>query len=171
MDTFTAAERAAIMRRVRGKDTGPEMAVRRHDPPAWASATACIARICRASPDLVFPCRGKALFVHGCFWHGHGCRAGRNRPSSNRAYWIPKLDRNKARDAANRRRLRALGWDVLTVWECQLKETERLRRRIGKFLDTGAGGRGLARHSIPGATVGELKPIPRRARNSRNWLR
>jgi DNA mismatch endonuclease (patch repair protein) len=133
MDTFTAAERAAIMRRIRAKDTGPEMAVRRmvhgmgfryrlHDGDL------------PGKPDLVFPGRGKVLFVHGCFWHGHGCRAGRNRPSSNRAYWIPKLDRNKARDVANRRRLRALGWDVLAVWECQLKDPDGLRRRVAKFL-------------------------------------
>ena len=133
MDTFTAAERAAIMRRIRAKDTKPEMAVR-----GMVHRLGFRYRLHRADlpgkPDLVFPCRGKVLFVHGCFWHGHGCRSGRNRPSSNRAYWIPKLDRNKARDVANRRRLRALGWDVLTVWECQLKNPERLRQRIAKFL-------------------------------------
>jgi DNA mismatch endonuclease (patch repair protein) len=138
MDTFTAAERAAIMRRVRGKDTGPEMAVRR-----MVHRMGYRYGLHRAdlpgNPDLVFPCRGKVLFVHGCFWHGHNCRAGRNRPSSNRGYWIPKLDRNQARDAANRRRLRALGWGVLTVWECQLNTPESLRLRIARFLETGAG--------------------------------
>ena len=133
MDTFTPAERSAVMRRVAGKNTKPEMAVRsmahrlgfrfvlhRRDLPG--------------NPDLAFPCRRKVIFVHGCFWHGHGCRAGRNRPSSRQAYWIPKLDRNKARDGANRRRLRALGWGVLTVWECELKNPERLSRRVAKFL-------------------------------------
>jgi DNA mismatch endonuclease (patch repair protein) len=133
MDTFTAEERAAIMRRIRGKDTRPEMAVRRMIHRMGFRYALHRADL-PGNPDLVFPCHGKVLFVHGCFWHGHSCRAGRNRPHSNRRYWIPKLDRNKARDAANRRRLRALGWEVLTVWECQLKNPERLRRRIGEFL-------------------------------------
>ncbi len=133
MDTFSKAERSAIMRRVRGKDTRPEMAVRgmvhrlgfryslhRGDLPG--------------KPDLAFPSRRKVIFVHGCYWHGHSCRAGRNRPSSNTEYWIAKLDRNQARDAAHRRRLRRLGWSVLTVWECELKNAERLRARIARFL-------------------------------------
>jgi DNA mismatch endonuclease (patch repair protein) len=136
MDTFTAAERAAIMRRVHGKHTAPEMTVRR-----MAHGMGFRYALHRAdlpgNPDLVFPCRSKVIFVHGCFWHGHACRAGRNRPSSNRGYWIPKLDRNKARDAANRRRLRAQGWEVLTVWECQLRKADRVRERIGKFLGAG----------------------------------
>jgi DNA mismatch endonuclease (patch repair protein) len=144
MDTFTAAERAAIMRRIRAKDTKPEMAVRRMVH-GMGFRYALHRADLPGNPDLVFPCRAKVLFVHGCFWHGHSCRAGRNRPSSNRTYWIPKLDRNKARDAVNRRRLRALGWSVLTVWECQLKDMERLRQRVGRFLKTGAraGGQGL----------------------------
>jgi DNA mismatch endonuclease (patch repair protein) len=133
MDTLSKTERSAIMRRVRGKDTTPELAVRslvhklglryalhRGDLPG--------------KPDLVLPGRSKVIFVHGCFWHGHSCRAGRNRPATHRAYWIPKLERNKARDAANSRRLRRKGWSVLTVWECQLKDADRLRRRIAKFF-------------------------------------
>jgi DNA mismatch endonuclease (patch repair protein) len=124
MDTFSKAERSAIMRRVRGKDTQPEMAVRgmvhrlgfryslhRGDLPG--------------KPDLSFRGRRKVIFVHGCYW---------NRPSSNTEYWIAKLDRNKTRDAAHRRRLRRLGWGVLTVWECELKNAERLRARIARFL-------------------------------------
>jgi DNA mismatch endonuclease (patch repair protein) len=88
------------------------------------------------SPDLVFPSRGRVIFVHGCFWHAHGvCRAGRNRPSSNQAYWIPKLNRNRERDAANRRCLRNLGWRVLVIWECQLKNPDRLRARIARFFE------------------------------------
>ncbi len=137
MDTFSATERAAIMRRVRGKDTAPEMAVRRMVHRMGFRYALHRADL-PGKPDLAFPCRRKAIFVHGCFWHGHACRAGRNRPSSNRGYWIPKLDRNQARDASNRRRLRAQGWEVLTVWECQLKKADALGKRIRRFLD-GAG--------------------------------
>jgi DNA mismatch endonuclease, patch repair protein len=134
MDTLTPAERSAVMRRVRAKDTKPEMAVRsmvhrlgfryslhRRDLPGH--------------PDLVFPARGCVIFVHGCFWHGHTCRAGRNRPSSNQSYWIAKLNRNQARDAASRRRLRNLGWQILVVWECELKDSDRLRARIARFFE------------------------------------
>lgn len=121
------------MRRVRGKDTGPEMIVRR-----MAHGMGFRYALHRAdlpgNPDLVFPSRKKVIFVHGCFWHGHSCRSGRNRPGSNQAYWIPKLDRNKARDARNRALLRSMGWKVLTLWECRLKDEERLRNQLTKFL-------------------------------------
>lgn len=133
MDTFTVVERAAIMRRVHGKHTAPEMAVRRMVH-GMGFRYALHRADLPGNPDLVFPCRRKVIFVHGCFWHGHACRAGRNRPSSNRDYWIPKLERNHARDAASRRRLRNLGWDVLTVWECQLKNPGRIGERLWKFL-------------------------------------
>jgi DNA mismatch endonuclease, patch repair protein len=133
MDTFTRSERSAIMRRVRGKDTVPELVVRRivHGMGFRYSLTR---QDLPGRPDLAFPCRRKVIFVHGCFWHGHSCRAGRNRPASNREYWIPKLERNKTRDGANARRLRAEGWGVLTIWECQLRGEERLRKRIERFL-------------------------------------
>jgi DNA mismatch endonuclease (patch repair protein) len=136
MDTFSKAERSAIMRGVRGKDTCPEMAVR-----GMVHRLGFRYRLHRGDlpgkPDLAFAGRRKVIFVHGCYWHGHTCRAGRNRPSSNTEYWIAKLDRNKTRDAANRRRLRRLGWGVLTVWECELKSAEKLRARLARFLAGG----------------------------------
>jgi DNA mismatch endonuclease (patch repair protein) len=133
MDTFTPRMRQEVMRRVRAKDTKPEMTVRR-----LAHRLGFRFRLHRrdlpGNPDLVFVSLGKIIFVHGCFWHGHACRSGRNRPSSNRAYWIPKLDRNVARDQKNRGRLRRLGWRVMVVWECQLANIERLEKRIERFL-------------------------------------
>jgi DNA mismatch endonuclease, patch repair protein len=135
MDTFTPAERSAVMRRVAGKNTKPELAVRSMAH-RLGFRFSLHRRDLPGNPDLAFPCRGKVIFVHGCFWHGHACRAGRNRPASRQSYWIPKLDRNKARDAANRRRLRAMGWGVLTVWECELKNPERLSRRVARFLES-----------------------------------
>ena len=121
------------MKQVRGKDTGPEMAVRSlvH---GMGFRYALHRRDLPGNPDLVFPARNRVIFVHGCFWHGHSCRAGRNRPSSNTGYWTAKLDRNQARDAANRRRLKILGWRVLAVWECELKNPGRLRARIARFF-------------------------------------
>ncbi len=136
MDIVSRSERSAIMRSVHGKDTVPELVVRRlvHGLGYRYSLTR---QDLPGRPDLTFPSRNKVIFVHGCFWHGHSCRAGRNRPSSNRAYWIPKLDRNAARDRANAKRLRASGWGVLTIWECQLSDEERVRERIARFLSAG----------------------------------
>jgi DNA mismatch endonuclease (patch repair protein) len=134
MDTFTPMERSAVMRLVRGKDTQPEMAVRSMVH-RQGFRYALHRRDLPGNPDLVFPARDRVIFVHGCFWHGHSCRAGRNRPSSNTAYWTAKLDRNRARDAANRRCLRKLGWRILIIWECELKNPERLRARIARFFE------------------------------------
>jgi DNA mismatch endonuclease (patch repair protein) len=134
MDTFTPAERSAVMSRVRSKDTKPEMAVRSliH---AMGFRYALHRRDLPGNPDLVFCSRKRVIFVHGCFWHGHCCRSGRNRPSSNQSYWIPKLERNHARDAANRRRLKHLGWEVLVIWECQVKKEAWLQKRVARFLE------------------------------------
>jgi DNA mismatch endonuclease (patch repair protein) len=88
------------------------------------------------------------LFVHGCFWHGHGCARGARVPKQNRAYWVAKVARNRVRDAAARRALRALGWRVVTVWECDLRAEAKLERRLAKALNNpspvGEGGRGAA---------------------------
>src|SRR5687768_16082262 len=85
-------------------------------------------------PDLSFSSRRKVIFVHGCFWHGHTCPAGSKRPKSHRTYWENKLTRNKTRDRKNRRRLRALQWSALVLWECELKSADRLKRKISGFL-------------------------------------
>ena len=85
---------------------------------------------------MVFPARRKAIFVHGCFWHQHadaGCKITRV-PKSNLSYWVPKLERTKARDFQNREDLRGLGWDVLIVWECESSSQESLASRIRDFL-------------------------------------
>jgi len=132
MDNLTRAQRSETMRRVRGKDTGPELRVRRMVHGMGFRYRLHVKEL-PGSPDLLFPARAKVIFVHGCFWHGHDCRAGLNRPSSNRRYWTPKLERNRRRDRANRTRLRRLGWRVLVVWECQLK-SHTLRDRLASFL-------------------------------------
>ena len=90
-------------------------------------------------PDLVFPARRKVIFVHGCFWHQHAdpaCKIAR-RPKSNLDYWLPKLQRNVERDAEHRDRLSALGWQVLVIWECEVKIAAGLLERIVEFLEQG----------------------------------
>jgi DNA mismatch endonuclease, patch repair protein len=133
MDKLTVAERSAQMRLVRGKDTLPELTVRRLAHGMGYRYRLHVARL-PGKPDLVFPALRKIIFVHGCFWHGHQCRAGRNRPASHTTYWTPKLDRNIARDKRHRASLRRLGWRVMVIWECQLKTVETLRRRLARFL-------------------------------------
>ena len=85
-------------------------------------------------PDLAFVGRRKVIFVHGCFWHGHTCRYGRL-PKSRLAYWNPQAAANKARDLKQIDRLRKAGWSVMIVWQCQLKQNDRLETRIRRFLD------------------------------------
>jgi len=120
---------------VRGKNTKPEMTVRRlvH---ALGYRYRLHARTLPGTPDLVFPARHKVLFVHGCFWHRHGVRCSLTRlPKTRLDFWASKLEANRKRDDKNRRSLRATGWKVLTVWECQLKDSAALKSRINKFLE------------------------------------
>ncbi|NMC21080.1 MAG: DNA mismatch endonuclease Vsr [Thermogutta sp.] len=132
-DVFSAEKRAAIMRSIKGKDTSPEMTVRR-----MVHALGCRYRLHVASlpgcPDLVFPSRRRVIFVHGCFWHRHRCRKGKSLPASQTEFWRRKLERNARRDRSVRRRLRRLGWSVLVIWECQLCRPDRVRRKLEQFL-------------------------------------
>lgn len=118
-DTVDCLTRSAIMRCIKSRDTSPEMAVRRA-----LHASGLRFRLHRqdlpGTPDLVLPRHRIAVFVHGCFWHWHGCRRCRM-PQSNRAYWSAKIARNVARDQAASEALRQLGWRVLVVWECELQ--------------------------------------------------
>ncbi len=86
------------------------------------------------NPDIAFPSRNKVILVHGCFWHRHDCPWGRKVPTANPDYWLPKLTRNRTRDARNLAALRALGWTALTVWECELSDTDALAARLARFL-------------------------------------
>ena len=123
MDKFDAATRSRMMASVRSKNTKPEMRVRK-----TAHRIGYRYRLHRkdlpGKPDLVFPSRKIALFVHGCFWHGHPCKRGDRMPASNVEYWREKIARNKRRDNANLLRLRELGWTPVVVWECQTLDDE-----------------------------------------------
>lgn len=134
-DSFTPAERSRVMRAVKSGNTTPELVVRRlvH---RLGYRFRLHRRDLAGSPDLVFPRLGKAIFVHGCFWHRHSCDAGRSTPASRVDYWQAKFMRNVERDKQNLRRLRRQGWSVLVVWECQTSGArgEALAKRITKFL-------------------------------------
>lgn len=123
------------MRSVKSKDTKPELLIRgllhragyrfrlhRNDLPG--------------KPDIVFPSRRKVIFVHGCFWHGHPCKRGDRLPKSNASYWSAKIERNKLRDRKAVSELQQSGWSVLTIWECEVRDQDRLLNRISKFLMT-----------------------------------
>ncbi len=121
------------MARIRGKNTAPERRVRSllhrlgyrfrlHAPEL------------PGKPDIVLRPRRAAVFVHGCFWHGHDCPRGSRKPKSNQAYWEPKIARNRARDAEKLAALDALGYRALTLWECELKDEAALAACLRAFL-------------------------------------
>lgn len=132
-DVLTPEQRRACMAAVRGKDTEPELVVRRlvH---ALGYRYALHKKSLPGRPDLVLVSRRKALFIHGCFWHGHNCARGSRVPVQNRDYWVAKIQRNKRRDRAALRELRSLGWRTLVVWECQLKTLPSVVGRMTRFL-------------------------------------
>ena len=137
VDVFSPEQRSAVMRAVKSRDTGPELRVRRA-----AHALGLRFRLRRddlpGKPDLVFPKHGVALFVHGCFWHGHDCPRGARTPAANAAYWTAKIARNGARDAAAITALKAAGWRTATIWECETKEAEVLRALLARRIPSPA---------------------------------
>ena len=130
---MTSEQRSRTMRAVKSKDTGTEMRVRR-----IVHSMGYRYRLHRkdlpGKPDLVFGPRRKVIFVHGCFWHGHTCKRGDRMPRENRRYWTKKIARNKERDQKHVSVLKAKGWRVLVIWECETKDTERLGKRVRAYL-------------------------------------
>jgi DNA mismatch endonuclease (patch repair protein) len=125
--------RSHIMRCIRGKDTEPELIVRRIVFSFGHRYRLHHAKL-PGRPDLVFPSKKKVIFVHGCFWHQHsGCKIGKP-PKSNVAYWAPKLARNIQRDKENIAALRKLGWKSLVIRECGLGNLMATSKKIEKFL-------------------------------------
>jgi DNA mismatch endonuclease (patch repair protein) len=136
-DTLTRAERSERMSRVKGRDTGPEWAVRR-----LVHGMGYRYRLHRKDlpgcPDLVFPSRRKVIFVHGCFWHRHpdpACKLARL-PKSRLEFWIPKLESNRARDLHSQAQLIDMRWQIMIVWECEVGKPG-LREKIKGFLNEG----------------------------------
>jgi DNA mismatch endonuclease (patch repair protein) len=132
-DVFTPVQRAAVMRAVKGANTAPELRVRKL---LWSEGFRYRLNVktLPGKPDIVFRPLRSAIFVHGCFWHGHDCRRGARMPKANNAYWKAKIERNRERDIRNAATLKETGWRTLTIWECQMKDPEALRQRLLAFL-------------------------------------
>lgn len=131
-DHVSPERRSNIMAKVKGKDTKPELVVRKalH---RLGYRFRLHRRDLPGRPDLVFAGRKKIVLVHGCFWHGHECRWG-GLPKSRLDYWQPKIAENRARDRRNVEQLAALGWDTFVVWQCELKSPDAIDR-IAAFLE------------------------------------
>lgn len=141
-DTMTPVERSERMSRVRDRDTKPELIVRRFLHAAGLRYR-LHQRIHGVRPDLVFPARKVAVFVHGCIWHQHpdpSCKLARM-PKSRLDFWRPKLEGNRARDERQRARLEDVGWKVVTVWECEVGNRGRLENLVGEICQ---GAKGIA---------------------------
>lgn len=135
-DTLSREQRSERMSLIRNKDTKPEMALRRLVYGMGYRYRLHCADL-PGHPDLVFASRRKVIFLHGCFWHRHPdpeCKLARM-PKSRLDFWKPKLERNRERDIEIEEHLHAMDWDILTVWECQLKQADQLKRRLQEFLE------------------------------------
>jgi DNA mismatch endonuclease, patch repair protein len=133
MDTLSREERSERMSRVRGRDTKPELIVRKALHARGYRYRLHDKRL-PGRPDIVFPARRKAVLVNGCFWHMHeGCALARM-PKSRLDFWRGKLEANRARDVIKLEQLRELGWDVEIVWECQIRDMDVVMERLENFL-------------------------------------
>lgn len=120
-DIVDAKTRSRMMSGIRGKDTGPEMLVRRYLHSCGLRYRLHLGGL-PGRPDLVFPRHRTVVFVHGCFWHRHpGCRFSTT-PATRPEFWAGKFEQNVARDQANVTALSAMGWQVLTIWECETRD-------------------------------------------------
>ena len=133
VDSLDQAARSALMARVRGKNTRPELLVRKLLFAAGYRYRLHVRKL-PGSPDVVFPSRKKVIFVHGCFWHRHDNCALSRIPKSRVDFWSDKLNGNKARDQRNQKALIEAGWQVLVVWGCELGDLTILEERLQLFL-------------------------------------
>jgi DNA mismatch endonuclease, patch repair protein len=133
MDRLTHKQRSHCMSQNKGKDTSIEICVRR-----LVYSLGYRYRLHRRDlpgcPDMIFPSRKELIFINGCYWHRHSCKKGRSMPATRKNFWTSKFDRTIERDKKNLRKLRKEGWKLLVVWECQIRNIERLKNRISDFL-------------------------------------
>lgn len=129
----SSAARSDLMKKVRQKDTGPELVVRRYLH-VRGLRFRLNSRQLPGRPDIVLPRRKSVVFVHGCFWHGHDCKHGQVKSKSNTDFWTAKIAANRARDARVARELRMRGWSVETIWECQIWNEAPMSRLAARLL-------------------------------------
>lgn len=162
-DVHDRAQRSANMSAIKGKNTKPEMRIRRllH---GLGYRYSLHRKDLPGRPDLVFTSRRKAIFVHGCFWHMHDCRYGNVVPATNAAFWHEKRSRNVMRDAAQCMTLEQQGWEVLVVWECQTKEAD-LEARLTSFLGS-RHGTTMSRTEPSAVGATRARSLPKRKRRT-----
>jgi DNA mismatch endonuclease (patch repair protein) len=134
VDVLTREQRHLNMRRIRGRDTAPELEVRSILRTLGLNKYRLHAKSLPGKPDIVFPRWRRAIFVHGCYWHRHSCPYGKITPDTNRDFWLRKFESNKRRDRQCKVDLHALGWRFTTVWECQLKSPTQVRARLSHVM-------------------------------------
>lgn len=126
--------RSENMRRIRSKDTTPELGVRKLLRGLGFTGYRIHRKGLPGKPDVAFIGRKKALMIHGCFWHGHDCKDGVRKPKSRQDYWLPKIEGNRQRDVKHLAELAEMGWSVLTVWECELRDPTALSQKLAAFM-------------------------------------
>ncbi len=126
--------RGENMRRIKSKNTRPEMIVRKLLRNLGHTGYRLHRKDIIGCPDVAFIGKRKAIFVHGCFWHGHDCKVGIRKPKSNQDYWLPKIERNRNRSVEYMAALQANGWNILIIWECQLKNLDDLAVTLEGFM-------------------------------------
>ena len=135
MNRLTKPERSALMASVRSKGTKPERLVR-----SWLHRNGFRFRLHRrglpGTPDIVLSKHRTVVLVHGCFWHGHSCAKGKTMPTSNFRFWVSKIQGNRARDKCVRSALRAAGWHVEVVWECEISSVKAMSSRLERLCRT-----------------------------------
>lgn len=129
-DPLSKDERSARMRLVKSKDTKPEVIVRQLCRELGYRGYRLHRKDLPGQPDIAFVGQQIAIFVHGCFWHGHDCHGHVRKPKSNQDYWLPKIQKNIERDANQVAQLLTLGWKVIIIWECETKRPEILKARL-----------------------------------------
>lgn len=126
-------DRSEVMRAVKGRDTTPELLVRKLLRPIAPGYRLC-RRDLPGAPDIAYIGRKQAIFVHGCFWHGHNCKRGARAPKANQDYWRQKIAGNRARDKKTLALYEDMRWQTLTIWECEMRDRLALTRRLETFV-------------------------------------
>jgi len=136
-DKLTPEQRSRNMSRIPSKDTFPEMVVRKLCREIGLSGYRLHKSSLPGHPDIAWLGKKLAVFVNGCFWHGHNCANNRRRPKSNKAFWEKKFTRNRQKDAVSIKALRAMGWNVCIIWECELKNMQHVKEKLLRFVCRG----------------------------------
>ncbi|MGA2915455.1 MAG: very short patch repair endonuclease [Sedimentisphaerales bacterium] len=132
-DTLTQAQRRLCMSQNKGKNTIPEVFIRKVTNSLGYRYSLHRKKL-PGCPDMVFPKRKKVIFINGCFWHRHTCKKGRSMPATRKKFWQQKFKRTIERDKKNKNELKKLGWKILVIWECQIKNRQKIIDKISNFM-------------------------------------